>query len=244
MAIQNASLRRLGTGDFRALAQAMAVDPAMLVWLDGGGNRVGQAQREPGARVHGAVHPRGRATTPRTTSARRRGRSPAGRSTSRARSATLRAQAPRRRPRDGARQVRRSTRRAWWTCSSGMPGVGAAFLADAGVDPVRLRYAARPGHARHARGRLRPAATTSPRWCGPPSARPRSATRRSVLVREPVLWLTGALRALNVPASKVPAGFARRRARRAWARCRSRRPTSAAGPRARPGSPPRRRWPG
>ena len=27
-----------------------------------------------------------------------------------------------------------------------------------------------------------------------------------MLVREPVLWLTGALRALNVPASKVPAG--------------------------------------
>ena len=42
MAIQNASQRRLGTGDFRALAQAMAVDPAMLLWLDGGGNRVGK----------------------------------------------------------------------------------------------------------------------------------------------------------------------------------------------------------
>jgi hypothetical protein len=42
MAIQNASQRRLGTGDFRALAQAMAVDPAMLIWLDGGGNRVGK----------------------------------------------------------------------------------------------------------------------------------------------------------------------------------------------------------
>jgi uncharacterized protein (DUF1800 family) len=39
---QNATLRRLGTGDFRALAQAMVVDPAMLVWLDGGGNRVGR----------------------------------------------------------------------------------------------------------------------------------------------------------------------------------------------------------
>jgi uncharacterized protein (DUF1800 family) len=39
---QNATLRRLGRGDFRALAQAMVVDPAMLVWLDGGGNRVGR----------------------------------------------------------------------------------------------------------------------------------------------------------------------------------------------------------
>ena len=36
------AVRRLGTGDFRALAQAMVVDPAMLVWLDGGGNTVGR----------------------------------------------------------------------------------------------------------------------------------------------------------------------------------------------------------
>ena len=39
---QNETLRRLGRGDFRALARAMVVDPAMLVWLDGGGNRVGK----------------------------------------------------------------------------------------------------------------------------------------------------------------------------------------------------------
>ncbi len=38
---QNETLRRLGSGDFGALAQAMAVDPAMLVWLDGRSNRVG-----------------------------------------------------------------------------------------------------------------------------------------------------------------------------------------------------------
>ncbi|WP_018334183.1 DUF1800 domain-containing protein [Actinomycetospora chiangmaiensis] len=38
---QNDTLRRLGTGDFRTLAQAMVVDPAMLVWLDGRTNRVG-----------------------------------------------------------------------------------------------------------------------------------------------------------------------------------------------------------
>ena len=42
LAVQNATQRRLGTGDFRALAQAMTVDPAMLIWLDGGGNRVGR----------------------------------------------------------------------------------------------------------------------------------------------------------------------------------------------------------
>lgn len=36
---QNETQRRLGTGDFRQLAQAMIVDPAMLVWLDGSGSR-------------------------------------------------------------------------------------------------------------------------------------------------------------------------------------------------------------
>jgi uncharacterized protein (DUF1800 family) len=32
---QNQTLRRLGLGDFKPLAQAMIIDPAMLVWLDG-----------------------------------------------------------------------------------------------------------------------------------------------------------------------------------------------------------------
>jgi uncharacterized protein (DUF1800 family) len=40
MAHQNDTLRRLGTGDFRTLAQAMLVDPAMLDWLDGQKNTV------------------------------------------------------------------------------------------------------------------------------------------------------------------------------------------------------------
>nr|WP_246326280.1 DUF1800 domain-containing protein [Actinomycetospora corticicola] len=38
---QNETLRGLGLGDFHALARAMVVDPAMLVWLDGRTNRVG-----------------------------------------------------------------------------------------------------------------------------------------------------------------------------------------------------------
>lgn len=42
MYAQNATQRRAGGGDFRALAQAMVIDPAMLVWLDGGGNKVGR----------------------------------------------------------------------------------------------------------------------------------------------------------------------------------------------------------
>jgi uncharacterized protein (DUF1800 family) len=43
MAHQNDTLRRLGTGDFRTLAQAMLVDPAMLFWLDGQKNTVAGA---------------------------------------------------------------------------------------------------------------------------------------------------------------------------------------------------------
>jgi uncharacterized protein (DUF1800 family) len=38
---QNATFRALGTGQFRTLAKAMMVDPAMLLWLDGQQNRVG-----------------------------------------------------------------------------------------------------------------------------------------------------------------------------------------------------------
>lgn len=40
MAHQNETLRTHGTGDFRTLAQAMLVDPAMLYWLDGQKNTV------------------------------------------------------------------------------------------------------------------------------------------------------------------------------------------------------------
>ena len=42
MHTQNETMRSLGRGDFRALAQAMIIDPAMLVWLDGGGNKLGK----------------------------------------------------------------------------------------------------------------------------------------------------------------------------------------------------------
>lgn len=38
MLAQNATLRRLGRGDFRDLARAMIIDPAMLIWLDGNDN--------------------------------------------------------------------------------------------------------------------------------------------------------------------------------------------------------------
>ncbi|MBA3529482.1 MAG: DUF1800 domain-containing protein, partial [Propionibacteriaceae bacterium] len=38
MLAQNETMRRLGLGDFRQLAQAMIIDPAMLIWLDGNNN--------------------------------------------------------------------------------------------------------------------------------------------------------------------------------------------------------------
>lgn len=41
MLAQNQTQRRLGAGGFGVLAAAMAVDPAMLVWLNGNQNRVG-----------------------------------------------------------------------------------------------------------------------------------------------------------------------------------------------------------
>jgi uncharacterized protein (DUF1800 family) len=45
LALQNQKLRELGRGDFRTLALAMTVDPAMLFWLDGQQNTV-QAPNE------------------------------------------------------------------------------------------------------------------------------------------------------------------------------------------------------
>ncbi|MGH3669963.1 MAG: DUF1800 family protein [Pseudonocardiaceae bacterium] len=42
MYTQNETFRQLGRGDFRTLAQAMIIDPAMLIWLDGQGNQKGK----------------------------------------------------------------------------------------------------------------------------------------------------------------------------------------------------------
>ena len=55
-------------------------DPAMMVWLDTIEQHEGQAERELRPRADGAVLASASATTPRRTSARRRGRSPATRS--------------------------------------------------------------------------------------------------------------------------------------------------------------------
>ncbi|WP_130344501.1 DUF1800 domain-containing protein [Herbihabitans rhizosphaerae] len=42
MLAQNETMRRLGTGDFRALCEALIVDPAMIIWLDGQRNKIGK----------------------------------------------------------------------------------------------------------------------------------------------------------------------------------------------------------
>ena len=48
MLAQNETFRRLGRGDFGVLAHAMIVDPALLVWLDGQKNKVGAANENLG----------------------------------------------------------------------------------------------------------------------------------------------------------------------------------------------------
>ena len=163
-----------------------------------------QAQREPGARVHGAVHPRsGQLHRGR----RARGRAGAHRLDGQRRELQRDASCPSATTR-GRRRCSAGpspTRRAWWTGSSGCrcraaflaTRVWTRFVSDTPPDPGTL-------------GTLAERLRTRPRRHGAGAGRRPHARvprpRRSVLVREPVLWLTGALRALNVPASKVPAG--------------------------------------
>ena len=70
------------------------------------------------------------------------------------------------------------------------------FVSDTPPDPATLGTLVRAYGADHDITALVRAAARAPAFRDP----------GSVLVREPVLWLTGALRALNVPATKVPAG--------------------------------------
>jgi uncharacterized protein (DUF1800 family) len=202
MAAQNASQRRLGTGDFRALAQSMAIDPAMLVWLDGGGNRVGKPNENlarefmelftlgVGNYTEDDVRSAARALTGWTVNVQ-------------AGSASF---VPRRHD-PGPETVLGTSVKDTASLVNQLVGLPVSptfivtrawtrFVSDSPPDPATLGTLVRaygPGHDITAL--MRAAAGTS-------------AFRDpgSVLVREPVLWLTGALRALNVPASKVPAG--------------------------------------
>jgi uncharacterized protein (DUF1800 family) len=206
MSAQNETLRRLGRGDFRALAQAMIVDPAMLVWLDGGGNRVGRPNENlarefmelftlgVGNYTEDDVRQAARALTGWRVDAR----------TGTARLNPVDHDA-------GPKSVLDTT------AAYDAPGlvdllvtspasprflagrVWRRFVSDTPPDPATLDAlvaAYGPGHDITAMVR---AAVTSPAF--------RSAS--SVLVRQPVEWLVGALRALRLPASRVkPAALA------------------------------------
>ena len=159
----------------------------MLIWLDGGGNRVKASPTRTSRASSWSCSPSAWATTPRRTCGRPRGRSPAGRSTSRpparrsSRSATTRGP-----KRCSARPS--TTRRAWWTGCVGMPvsprflatRVWTRFVSDTPPDPATLGTLVRAYGADHDITALVRAAARAPAFRDP----------GSVLVREPVLWLT------------------------------------------------------
>ncbi len=202
MAAQNATQRRLGTGDFRALAQAMVVDPAMLLWLDGGGNRVGKPNENlarefmelftlgVGHYTETDVRSAARALTgwavnvPAATASLVPRRHDPGPETVLGASVT-----------DAPSLVNQLV---------GLPvspqfiagRVWTRFVSDTPPDPSTLAtLVAAYGQGHDVTALLR-AVAHAPAFRDP----------ASVIVREPVLWLVGVLRALNLPASKVPVG--------------------------------------
>lgn len=201
MADQNATQRRLGRGDFRALAQAMIVDPAMLIWLDGGGNRIGRPN-ENLAREFMELFTLGVGNYSETD-VRQAARALTGWQVNyRTDTPVFRLRAHDAGPEtvlgalgdyNASSLVDRILRQPAaprylaqriWT----------RYVADTPPDPAtldRLVTAYGPGHDSTA---LLTAAVRSPAFRDP----------ASILVREPVLWLVGALRALRLPASKLP----------------------------------------
>ncbi|MDQ2881118.1 MAG: DUF1800 domain-containing protein [Actinomycetota bacterium] len=201
MYAQNETFRRLGRGDFRALAHAMIIDPAMLIWLDGQGNRKGKPNENlarefmelfslgVGNYSETDVRQAARALTGWTLNYttdiphfNARAHDP-GPETVLGRSAgfdatglvDLLVQEPAS-PKFVAGRI--------WT----------RFVSDTPPDAAtmdRLLTAYGPGHDITA---LIREAVNSPQFTDP----------ASVLVKEPVLWLVGALRALRLPASKLP----------------------------------------
>ncbi|HKS52350.1 MAG TPA: DUF1800 domain-containing protein [Pseudonocardiaceae bacterium] len=201
MAAQNATQRQLGRGDFRALAQAMIVDPAMLVWLDGGGNRVGRPN-ENLAREFMELFTLGVGNYSETD-VRQAARALTGWQVN------YRTDTPVFRPRahDAGPEAVLGAPGDYDPSSLvdrilGQPTaprylaqrIWIRYVADTPPDPAtldRLVAAYGPGHDITA---MLTAALRSPAFRDP----------ASVLVREPVLWLVGALRALRLPASKLP----------------------------------------
>ena len=201
MAGQNATQRGLGRGDFRALAQAMIVDPAMLIWLDGGGNRVGRPN-ENLAREFMELFTLGVGNYSETD-VRQAARALTGWQVN------YRTDTPVFRPRahDTGPETVLGAPGAYDAASLvdqilSQPAapqylaqrIWIRYVADTPPDPAtldRLVTAYGPGHDITA---LLTAALRSPAFRAP----------GSVVVREPVLWLVGALRALRLPASKLP----------------------------------------
>jgi uncharacterized protein (DUF1800 family) len=202
MYLQNDTQRQLGRGDFRRLAQAMIVDPAMLVWLDGGGNRVGKPN-ENLAREFMELFTLGVGNYTEED-VRQAARVLTGwRVDYRTDTASLAAQAHDPGPEtvlgasngyDAAGLVDlllRQPTSPQFVASR----VWTRFVSDIPPDRAtldRLVAAYGPGHDITA---LLTEAVRSPAFRDP----------TSVLVTEPVLWLVGALRALRLPASALPA---------------------------------------
>ncbi len=199
---QNDTLRSLGRGDFRALAQSMIVDPAMLVWLDGGGNKVGKPNENlarefmelftlgVGNYSEDDVRQAARALTgwrvnyTNDTAAVNARAHDAGPETvlgtSGAYDASSLVDLLIRQPTSPAFLASRI-----WT----------RFVSDAAPDrPTVDRLVAAYGPGHDITAMIRAAV-------GSPAFRDQSAA----LVREPVMWLVSALRAVRLPASKLPA---------------------------------------
>jgi uncharacterized protein (DUF1800 family) len=199
---QNATLRKLGTGDFRALAQAMVVDPAMLVWLDGTGNRVGRPNENlarefmelftlgVGNYSEDDVRAAARGLTGWRIDLLHDSASLAPRAHDPGPETVLGTTAPF----DAASLVDLLvTRPASPTFLAGR--IWTRFVSDAPPDPVTMSTLVAAYGDRHDITALLRAAVTTPAFRDAGSA----------LVRQPVEWLVGALRALRLPASKVPA---------------------------------------
>lgn len=198
----NATQRRLGGGDFRLLAEAMVTDPALLVWLDGTGNRVGRPNENlarefmelfslgVGNYTEADVREAARALTgwrvdlvDDTSSLAPRAHDP-GPEHVLGTTASYTA---------GSLVDMLVTRPASPTFLAGR--IWTRFVSDTPPDPATLATLVDAYGSGHDVTALVQAAVTSPAFRDPASS----------LVRQPVEWLVGALRSLGIPASKVPA---------------------------------------
>lgn len=198
---QNETLRRLGRGDFRTLAQAMIIDPAMLIWLDGGGNRVGHPN-ENLAREFMELFTLGVGNYSEAD-VREAARALTGwRVDYGASAAAFRARVHDPGPETvlGAPSGYDATSLVDLLISQAVSPrfvvqrIWTRFVSDTPPDPATLdRLVAAYGPDHDITALLR-AAVSSPAFRDP----------AAVLVREPVLWLVSALRAVRLPASALP----------------------------------------